>query len=360
MFALAASVALRPSAASYLETSFLRGVWFPSSTATISLDCRREIKTYMDLTSDTPDDRNFKLHSFAGRGVSSSESAALGDAGHMATGAMGSDTVEGIIRANNAYGCEGGMAAFSIPATEHSTITSWGKENEAAAYKNFIDKFLKPNAICACVSDSYEILNACDIWGTVHKDQIVNSGGTLVIRPDSGDPAPTVLSVVQRLEKHFGTTVNTKGFKVLPSCIRVIQGDGINRNSIVEILQLLMWRGYSADNIAFGMGGALLQHVNRDTYGFAMKCCAIKINGVWVDVFKEAPGKNSKKGRLELIQYPDGEYATVKVEDLVWKDHVIEGKKVLEVVYQLIEQNGFYFPWYRHQTLDEVRVNANK
>jgi len=348
------------SVASYLETSFLRGVWYPSSTGTISYDCRVEIKKYMELTADSLEGLNFKLHSFAGRGVSSSESAALGDAGHMATGAMGSDTVEGVIRANNAYGCTGGMSAFSIPATEHSTITSWGKENEAAAYKNFLDKYLLPGKICACVSDSYDIMEACDIWGTIHKDQIVNSGGTLVVRPDSGEPAPTVLAVVERLEKYFGTTVNSKGYKVLPDCIRVIQGDGINRNAIVEILQLLMWKGYSADNVAFGMGGALLQHVNRDTFGFVMKCCAIRIGGVWVDVFKEAPGKNSKKGRLELIQYPDRTYETIRVEDIRWVDNKMEGKKVLEIAYQLVKQGNFYYPVYRHQDLDDVRERANR
>lgn len=337
------------SAASFLETSALRGIWYPSSVATYSYDCKQEIKKYLALTSDNQEQIAFKLHDFGARGVSSGESAAIGGCAHLVN-FMGSDTVEGIVMANRYYGCASGMSAYSIPATEHSTITSWGKDKEADAYKHFLDTYLKKGAIVACVSDSYDILKACDIWGTVHKDQIVNSGGTLVVRPDSGDPATTVLAVVERLEKYFGSTKNTKGYKVLPDCIRVIQGDGINKGSITDILSLLKFHGYAADNVAFGMGGQLLQIINRDTFGFAMKCCAIKVDGVWQDVFKEAPNKSSKKGKLALI-FQNGEYKTGREEDL-------DGRTdLLEVAYKLITDK-VVFPWFRRQTLDEVRELA--
>jgi nicotinamide phosphoribosyltransferase len=62
---------------------------------------------------------------------------------------------------------------------------------------------------------------------------------------------------------------------------------------------------WSAENLAFGMGGALLQQHNRDTQKFAMKCCAVTVNGELVEVYKQPVTdkvKNSKKGRLDLIE----------------------------------------------------------
>lgn len=340
--------------ASYLETVLLRAIWYPSTVATVSYDCRQTIKKYLDLTSDNPEQLGFKLHDFGGRGVSSGESAGIGGAAHLATGAMGSDTVEGIIYANEYYNCD--MAAFSIPAAEHSTITSWGKENEVEAYRNMLKQYGGPGKLVACVSDSYNIENACYLWGTELKEEVMNMGGTLVVRPDSGDPAQTVARVVEILAECFGTTTNSKGFKVLPDCVRVIQGDGINRNSIEEILSLLMWKGFAADNVAFGMGGALLQQVNRDTFGFAMKCCAIKINGVWQDVFKEAPGKNSKRGRLTLVETEEG-FKSVRLEEVGYNKIALQTAFCLDII-NVEDEIVDVDPFVNEITFEEVRANA--
>ncbi len=44
-----------------------------------------------------------------------------------------------------------------------------------------------PKGIIACVSDSYDIYNACQhIWGEDLHDKILARDGTLVIRSDSG------------------------------------------------------------------------------------------------------------------------------------------------------------------------------
>lgn len=341
--------------ASFLETSLLRAIWYPSSVCTTSYDIKQVIKKYMELTSDTPNDIMFKLNDFGARGVSSSESAGIGGVGHLVN-FMGSDNVESIVKANRYYGEFGSMAGWSIAASEHSVITSWGKDNELACYKNFLDMYLKPGKMCACVSDSFSIMNACGMWGIQLKEQIINSGGTLVVRPDSGDPVSTPVAVIERLATHFGTTINSKGYMVLPECIRVIQGDGIDKSSIEDILSLLKFKGYSADNIAFGMGGALLSGVVRDSYGFAMKCSSIKINGEWRDVFKEAPGKNSKRGRLGLYKTGSGEYITLNEKEL--SDIPLSGyKDMLRTVYQLGKITCQ--PIVDSITLDQVRANSN-
>ena len=57
--------------------------------------------------------------------------------------------------------------------------------------------------------------------------------------------------------------------------------------------------GWSANNIAFGSGGGLLQKMNRDTQKCAFKCSLATVDNKDIDVFKDpitAPGKKSKKG----------------------------------------------------------------
>lgn len=249
------------------------------------------------------------------RGVSSQESAILGGMAHLLN-FMGTDTVVALLGAQDYYNAD--MAGYSIPASEHSSITSWGKENETEAYRNMIKQFAKPGAIFACVSDSYDIYNAIsNIWGTSLKEEVVNSKATLVVRPDSGIPEEVVLKSLILLDEKFGSTINSKGFKVLNN-VRVIQGDGIDENSIQKIINNVINAGYSLTNVAFGMGGALLQQLNRDTCSFAMKCSSITVGDVDRDVFKdpiEAKNKKSKKGKLDLVLNDFNQLETTKLSN---------------------------------------------
>lgn len=294
-----------PWLTTWVETSFLR-VWYPITVATQSWMIKQLIQEYLELSGDVSG-LAFKLHDFGLRGVSSLESGMLGAMAHL-TNFMGTDSAVGILGAMQWYGADMASVGYSIPAAEHSTITSWGRGSEALAYANMVKQFSKEGSIYAVVSDSYDIYNAVKMWGTELKDLVVSSKGTLVIRPDSGDPVEVLPKLFAIAEKYFGVTVNEKGYKVLNN-VRFIWGDGINQNTVNSILRLLvvMYK-YSADNIAFGMGGALLQQVNRDTQKFAMKCSSAYINGEWVDVFKDPitdKGKISKKGRMMLVQEGD-------------------------------------------------------
>ncbi len=106
--------------------------------------------------------------------------------------------------------------------------------------------------------------------------------------------------------------INQKGYKVL-NHVRVIQGDGVNEDSITEIFKRVEKLCFSASNLAFGMGGALLQKLNRDTQKFAVKCSEVTVDGKAIAVYKDPvtdPGKTSKKGRLALIKTEKG-YETV-------------------------------------------------
>ncbi len=338
---------------SYVETSLLRAVWYASTVATNSYTCKEIIWKYLEETSDDPAGQiGFKLHDFGARGVSSAESAGIGGAAHLIN-FFGTDTVEGVLFARKYY--DEDMAGLSIPAMEHSTVTSWGgPENEEDSFRNMMKHFAKPGALVAFVSDSYNIYNAVEnIWGENLKSEVLESGATIVIRPDSGDPRVVPIEVIIKLMDKFGYTVNSKGYKVLPDAVRVIQGDGINVTTIEKILKSMKECKLSADNIAFGQGGGLLQQVNRDTLEFAMKCSAIKINGEWKDVWKDPvtdPGKSSKRGRLALI-YQCGlgncGYRTVRVENCRKEDNL------LHTVYR----NGVEM---NQTTFAEIRKRANK
>jgi len=185
---------------------------------------------------------------------------------------------------------------------------------------------------------------------------IINSGATLVVRPDSGDPQWTVLHVIETLGKKFGFTVNNKGFKTL-NYVRVIQGDGINRNTIKDILSRLYINGWSADNISFGMGGALLQHLNRDSLRFAMKCSSVNMDGEWKDVFKDPTGdhsKVSKSGRISLYlkdqAHGRSQYVTMRIDEFDALDSSM--KKFYTEVLRPVYSNGILM---NDMTFDEVR-----
>lgn len=292
-----------PWLTTWIETALLRAIWYPTSVATVSFEIKKIVKSYLERSGDVAG-LDFKLHDFGARGASSNETASLGAAAHLIN-FKGTDTMVGLLRAMNDYGAKLSETGFSIPAAEHSTITSWGRENEKDAYYNMVDQFSKPGSVYAVVSDSYDIYQACHIWGGSLKDAVVRSGGTLVVRPDSGDPCEVLPKVLGILAKHFGVTYNDKGYSVLNN-VRVIWGDGINLKSIKKILATVVDDyGYSADNLAFGMGGALLNHIQRDDLGWAMKCSAIRVAGEWRDVYKDpvtAPNKRSKRGRVTLFK----------------------------------------------------------
>lgn len=297
---------------SFLET-LLSKVWYPCTVATQSRYAKKVISQYLEETG-TPELVDFKLHDFGFRGVSSSETAGIGGLAHL-TSFKGTDTIEALLYAQKYYGCE--MAGFSIPASEHSTITSWGKEGELTAYAHILDEF--PEGLVACVSDSYNLEKACkEYWGTSLKEKVLKRKGTLIIRPDSGDPIDTVLKTLEILESCFGTTENSKGYKVLPDQVRIIQGDGVDLQAIQEILYVMQSKRFSADNIAFGSGGGLLQKMNRDTCKFTYKCSSTTIDGKEIDVFKDPvtdKNKASKKGKLTL-DLIDGEYKTVRTSEV--------------------------------------------
>ena len=152
--------------------------------------------------------------------------------------------------------------------------------------------------------DGYDVFRESELLCTVLRDEIIASKAKVVFRPDSGDMMEVIPRILRMQEMAFGTTLTDKGYKQIKH-VGIIQGDGVNAASIETILAAMETAGYAADNIVFGMGGALLQQLNRDTQRFAMKCSAVKVDDVWRDVCKDPvtdAGKRSKQGRLTLLR----------------------------------------------------------
>jgi len=234
-------------------------------------------------------------------------------------------------------------------------MTAWGQAHEEDAYRNMLENC--PEGIVACVSDSYDIHNAVrNIWGGALREKVLQRKGVLVIRPDSGDAVAVLEELFKIVGEVFGYEVNRKGWKTTVPCVRFIQGDGVNYYTIQNITGQLTRKGWSQDIWSYGMGGALLQQVNRDTLKFALKCSAIDRNGVWHNVYKNPktdPSKASKGGRFNLV-HNGSEFVTVEVDNNSPNPDISSaGTNVLETV---LEDGKLL----REMTLQEVRDIAAK
>lgn len=312
-----------PWVTSFFETALLRAIWYPTSVATTSWVAKQLIREALEKTSDHPEILRDVLQDYGARGVSSQESAALGGLAHLINFRQ-TNTISGSLAATLYYNAL--RPAISQPNSEHTTVTAWGRDNETSAHANLIEQY-KGWPFVVAVSDSYDLNNAVhQIFGTDLKQQVIEHGGTILVRPDSGDPVSVLAETIEGLIEKFGSKTNSKGYRVLPDYIRAAQGDGLTLETLIQIYAELDRRRISADNVFLGMGGGLLQYINRDSLGFAQKASAAKVNGQWIDIFKEPKtdtGKRSKRGRLALIQR-DGEYRTVRKDEVSAEENLLQ------------------------------------
>lgn len=293
-----------------LVESLLTHVWYPTTVATISKTTLDIIKRYVEETGGNADMVKFQLQDFGYRGASSHESAMIGGLGHLVSG-VGSDTIPAMLLGMRYYNALLDGLAYSVPATEHSIMTSLGRHGEAQLVGELLKKF--PTGILSVVSDSYDIFAFVDRLGNPgFKEAILERDGKFVVRPDSGDPVEQMVTLCRKLWAIFGGTVNEKGFRELDPHVGLLWGDGINTRGIEEILEACMAAGFCASNFVFGMGGGLLQKVSRDTLDVAFKCSAQLRDGEWVDIQKDPLDhtKKSKKGRLQLEHNKHGWFTT--------------------------------------------------
>lgn len=328
---------------SYLETMLLR-IWYPITVATRIYEMKQKIKQYYEETSDTLDSLPFALLDFSSRGVTSYETSQIGGAAYLAN-FLGSDNIPAVDFVNKLYKSE--MSGFSVPATEHSIMCSFGEDGEEASFEYLLENMAQPGGIISVVSDSWNIYRACEYWNKLAPIAKAKNV-TLVVRPDSGEIDEVLPEVLSILEEGFGFTMNSKGYKVLNN-VKVLWGDGINEDTCTLPFEIAKTIGISADSIITGSGGGLMQvDINRDTNKFAVKGSNVIIDGVSIPIAKNPitdSGKQSKKGKLKLLYNKEtNQYGT-------WTDsdqYFDVAKDQLDLVFLDGEIK-------RTQTIDEIR-----
>lgn len=319
----------------WFET-LLTHVWYPCTVATLSRKCRSILQAAFEKSAaDSMFLLESRLHDFGFRGTTSLQQAIIGGSAHLLSFG-GSDTMAASYHVQ--YNLNGGKpVGTSIPATEHSVMTSWPSEKQAI--RHAINTH--GEGVFAVVMDTYDYTNALNNIMSDLKDLKEKKGGFMVYRPDSGDTVESVLEGLRAAEKTFGATVNAQGFKVLNG-VGVIQGDGINVKDLGRIVNAVMEAGFAASNVAYGMGSGLLHKHNRDTMSFATKLSYIKYaNGEERDVMKR-PSTDSTKfslpGQLKVIRNEQGIPITYPLEAEV------KGKNILKTFYDCGPVDGLKFP----------------
>jgi len=333
-----------------VETLLMK-LWYPITIATNSFYCKKLIKDALQRSGGVTSGLLFKLHDFGYRGVSSEETAGIGGMSHLVN-FMGTDTIRGIVFADNYY--NSGVCGFSVPASEHSVACSYGKMFEEEYFMNMLATY--PTGIVSIVSDTYDVFNFIKTMCENHKNAILQREGTVVFRPDSGDPIEVNSKLIDILWNTFGGTM-VNGYKLIDSHVRLIQGDGIDKEMLLKLLAMLMLKGYSVDNIVFGSGGGLLQKFNRDTCKFAIKASYGErtIGGqiVKFEISKSPVTSNSKKskaGILKLVKTKDKFITVSSSKDVDFFDLFDDE---LEVVFE----NGKIV---REQNFNEIRELSKK
>lgn len=303
----------------WFETQFMR-MWNQATTATKSAHVYNFLAGLYDLTVE--DDQRWRLdyalHDFGARGVSSKETAMTAGLGHL----MVFDGTDNIISGIKASSWNHNNVGQSVIASEHSVMTAWPTEREAL--QQLID--ITPEGyVLSCVADTYDYSNFA--WNIVPEfvDQIKAKGIHFVLRPDSGDPVEAVLEGLRAMDAAFGSSLNSKGYRVIDGA-GVIQGDGIDAAKLRVISQAVVAAGYSIQNVVFGMGGGLLQKQNRDTLKCAIKLCErVDMDGNVIPIMK-APKTDASKGSMPgnmQVNLVDG-IPTIYPSLAGWEDRRLE------------------------------------
>ena len=182
----------------YIETVFSTENWLIQTSATTA-------KAYLENTIKAFDNAGlphdlvpFMCHDFSMRGMAGRHAAAMSGFGHL-TSFAGTDTIPAILFAEKYYNAdvEKELVGVSVPATEHSTatsyITSMSQEKGITKLEAEVDyvKYLMtkvPTGILSHVSDSFDFWKFVSEGLPMLKEDILAREGKLVVRPDSGDP----------------------------------------------------------------------------------------------------------------------------------------------------------------------------
>lgn len=344
----------------FLETQISDELWGMCTSATIAAEYKKMFLIYASITGSDQAFTNWQAHDFSMRGMWGIDAAAKSGAAHLLSG-YGTDTIPAIHFLQKYYGAED-FVGGSVPATEHSVMCAGGETNEEATFSRLLDTY--PTGILSVVSDTWDFWNVVKTIIPNLKDKILSRNGKLVIRPDSGDPVKILCGDPQSTDPHiraglveclwniFGGTTTKYGYRQLDSHIGCIYGDSITLDRQYLILEGLRAKSFASSNVVLGVGSFTYQFTTRDTFGWAIKATAAKINGVMTPIFKKPKTddgtKNSAKGLIKVVNNtPQNPLNLSAMEDVSWNQFMSEDN-LLENVFVDGKMTRF-------QTLQEIR-----
>lgn len=328
---------------------WLMWCWYPTAVATRMYNIQKGIKPSFEESCDEPF-MDYVVNDFGLRGAAGHGAACFGGMAALIF-SNGSDNVPAMDFIEDYYGDD--SIGGSCIATEHSCSTVFGSGSGEYKYLEHQLNEAGEDSLLSIVIDSYDADNFIDVIVRYFKDRIISRSGRTVLRPDSDIPINNMLRYSEMLSDIFGYHLNGKGYKVINHNVGLIQGDGMNENSIVDIYTEYIKHGWAAENFVVGSGGGLLvEGLSRDTDRWAVKCCNAIIDGKEIDV-RKAPKtdmtKQSKSGHLKLVK--DGDSFKTIESSKVTKEEFDNYKDELELVYR----NGVI---YRDQAFSEIREIA--
>jgi len=374
-----------------IETVLSCENWPIQTSATTSVAYLKVFKEFANKTGLPLDFVPFQGHDFSFRGMFGKHAAAMSGFGHLASGLVGTDTIPAVLFAEKYYGAnvDNELVGCSVDATEHSVTCSWIMEGEIEFFK-YLMKEQSPTGILSVVSDTWDFWTLVTDYLPQLKDEIMARDGTLVIRPDSGDPvkiltgykispvseyselfqtqveaekdvitnayeayrwngeyygfenngfdgeqaiqlmACEVKGLIECLWDTFGGTTTSKGFKLLDDHIGAIYGDAITLKRQRQILQGLMDKGF-ASKVVLGIGSYSYQYVTRDTHGSAVKATSVVKNGERVAIFKDPKTDTKKKSAKGLLKIERVNGELTLFDDVTEEE---ESQGLLEVVFE--------------------------
>ena len=378
-----------------LETALSCSLWHAQTSANVGYRYRQIVNKYYGISVDDNIPRSRALGDFSMRGQESIESAIKSSAAFCLS-FVNTATVPAIMYLEDYYNCDSSEepVAFGAISTEHSVMNSnYAVDGDEISMVKRLLTEIYPNNGFSMVSDSYDYWNLVDNILPSLKEEILNHGGYLGVRGDSGDPVEIVTKTVEKLWESFGGTINSKGYKVLDSHIKVIYGDSITPQRAEAIYKILVENGFACNNVLLGVGsfsmqcleednneamnslqniisqlgtanaadievikkalmGNTLKPFTRDTYGKAVKATYCEVNGKQIPIFKDPKtdtGKFKKSQRGMCVVYK-GEDGKLTYKDGFTPDTIdtFEGENLLKTVFS----NG---KMVREQSLAEIR-----
>ena len=332
----------------YLETVLSHYLWKPCTSATAAYKYKQLATRYANETGGDIGFVDFQMHDFSARGMNGTWDSSSSGAGHL-TSFVGTDTVSAIDFMEEFYNAnaEKELIGCSVPAAEHSCIMAGGMQDEFETFKRFITK-VYPNGIASIVSDTWDFWNIVNPnGGTIAKlkKEILARNGKIVIRPDSGDPVKIIVGdkdapavslenkgAIECLWEIFGGTKTDKGYKVLDSHIGLIYGDSITLERAYQIMHGLKKKGFASTNVVLGVGSFTYTYTTRDTYGFAIKATAAKVNGEYRELFKDPKTDTGmKKSATGFLSVKKDAYGNFFLKDRVSIEEAHNDSELKEV-----------------------------